>query len=167
MVIPEVDLVVSQSRSRQRAAEALAPKIDRLQTRLLEAQIKGEELRNAKLASDIRLAEQPGQPPGLPSSKNIPLTIEVFDPATKKMVTVLNPDAGDSEPLQAWSFVRDSSPDFMVNDSRMAGSLAWKYIRAKDTEFKSKLRSNKFLQRLRGAAASPSYYQQKKNIERR
>jgi len=85
----------------------------RLENELLRTQITSV----GRSPSTTVGATQAAIPQGAPSDK-IPLTIKTWDAKTGAEVEVLNPDAGDAEPIQMYSFLRDSLPDFLKNDSR-------------------------------------------------
>jgi hypothetical protein len=103
-----------------RAAEAYAEQRERLTNRLLSAQVKGQELDNAKKASDIVIANTDA-PPGMPGSyqfqRNQPVPhryLPMINP-DGSITSVTNPEAGDNEFLMLYDFLTKTFPDEFKN----------------------------------------------------
>jgi len=103
-----------------RAAEAMSNERERLQNRMLNTQIKGQELENAKKASDLVVATT-SQTPGLPGSytfqrnQNVPMRYMPMVNPDGSITSVTNPEAGDNEFLMAYDFMTKTMPDELKN----------------------------------------------------
>lgn len=120
-----------------RAIAAGQSNMERLQERLLEAQIEGQEIDNVMRASQTRTAYgQPGMPPGLPVGRDprypeqlaMPMGYGDTAPLLRKgrdargdSIRVYNDDLGDNEILQAVTAVIHSLPDMVANAGRRTG----------------------------------------------
>lgn len=105
-----------------RAISAKETDVDRLNKRLLLAQIKGQEIDNAFKASQARTLTQPGSPPGSPPVVDRTIWLRDRD---GKMTETLNPDAGDNEMLMLQDWMTRTLPqDFrnMVQRDAESGS---------------------------------------------
>lgn len=106
-----------------RAAEALSMERERLQNRMLNTQIKGQEIENQKKASDLVVATT-GAPPGLPASyqfqRNQPVPMRYLPMINPdgSITSVTNPEAGDNEFLMAYDFLTKTMPDEVKNSAR-------------------------------------------------
>lgn len=112
-----------------RAAEALISTRERLQNRMIETQIEGQELENTKKAADLALVTGPMATPGIPDARypgqdNMPIGYGDTGPLYRKAIDhngrsidVLNEDVvGDSEVLQALNAMVRTIPQWMANN---------------------------------------------------